>query len=52
MGKKVADKWVVAKDKLCVTDSFGENCYSVWIKGSAVKLGIDGSDFSLDGSLK
>ena len=50
--RKVADKWIVAKDKLCVTDSFGENCYSVWMKGSAVRLTIDGSDFSLDGLLK
>jgi hypothetical protein len=52
MGRKVADKWAVAKDKLCVTDSFGENCYSVWANGSAVRLTIDGSDFSLDGFLK
>ncbi|MGJ0531889.1 MAG: hypothetical protein ACR65W_01130 [Methylocystis sp.] len=52
MGKKVADKWVVAEDKLCVTDSFGEHCYGVWIKGPSVRLAIDGSDFSLDGSLK
>jgi hypothetical protein len=52
MGKKVADRWAVAKDRLCVTDSFGENCYTVWAKGSAVRLAIDGSDFSLDGFLK
>lgn len=52
MGKKVADKWVVAKDRLCMTDSFGENCYAVWIKGPFVRLAIDGSDFSLEGSLK
>lgn len=52
MGKKVADKWVVANDKLCVTDGFGENCCAVWIKGSSVRFAIDGSDFSLDGSLK
>jgi hypothetical protein len=52
MGKKVADKWAVAKDQLCVTDSFGENCYTVWIKGSAVKLTVDGTEFSLEGSLK
>jgi len=52
MGKKVADKWVVTNDKLCVTDRFGENCYAVWIKGSSVRLAIDGSDFSLDGVLK
>jgi hypothetical protein len=52
MGKKVADKWAVAKDKLCVTDRFGENCYSVWTEGAAVKLTIDGSDLSLEGFLK
>lgn len=52
MGKKVLDKWAVTKDKLCVTDSFGENCYTVWAKGSGVRLSIDGSDFSLDGFVK
>lgn len=52
MGKKVADKWTVAKDKLCVTDHFGETCYDIWIKNSAVKLTIDGSDFSVEGTLK
>jgi hypothetical protein len=52
MGKKVADKWTVANDKLCVTDSFGENCYTVWSKGASVKLTVEGSDFSLEGSLK
>lgn len=52
MGKKVADRWVVAKDRLCVTDSFDESCYTVWIKGPSVRLAIDGSDFSLDGVLK
>lgn len=52
MGKKIADKWVISKDNLCVTDSFGENCYAVWIKGSTVKLTVDGSEFSLEGFLK
>ena len=52
MGKKVADKWAIAKDQLCVTDSFGENCYDVWIKGSAARLTVEGSDFTLDGFLK
>jgi hypothetical protein len=52
MGKTTTDKWAVAKDKLCMTDSFGENCYTVWAKGSEVKFAIDGSDFSLEGILK
>lgn len=52
MGKKVGGKWAVAKDQLCVTDSFGENCYAVWIKGSAAKLTVEKSDFSLEGVLK
>lgn len=52
MGKTTTDKWAVAKDKLCITDSFGENCYTVWAKGSTVKFAIDGLDPSLEGFLK
>ena len=52
MGKKVTNKWVVADDRLCVTDSFGETCYVVWMKGLAVQLHIDGSDVILDGFVK
>jgi hypothetical protein len=53
MGKKAASTWKVAKDQLCVTDhSFGETCYLVWKKGAAVKLTVEGSEFSMDGSLK
>ncbi len=52
MGKTTPDKWAVSKDKLCMTDSFGENCYDVWAKGSAVKLAIDGSDALLEGFVK
>jgi hypothetical protein len=52
MGKTTTDKWAVSKDKLCMTDRSGENCYTVWAKGSAVKLAIDGSDPSLEGLLK
>lgn len=52
MGKTAIDQWAVAKDKLCITDSFGENCYIVWRNGSAVKLAIDGSVPSLEGLLK
>lgn len=52
MGKTTTDKWAVSKDKLCMTDRFGENCYTVWAKGSAVKFAIDGSDPSLEGFVK
>ncbi len=52
MGKTTIDKWAISKDKLCMTDSFGENCYDVWTKGSAVKLAIDGSDALLEGFVK
>lgn len=53
MGKKVMGTWKPAKDRLCITGgSFGETCYAVWKKGSAVKLVKEGSDFSLDGFLK
>jgi hypothetical protein len=53
MGKKTTSTWKVAKDQLCVTDhSFGETCYQVWKKGAAVKLSVEGSEFSQDGFLK
>jgi hypothetical protein len=52
MGKPITDKWAVTKDKLCVTDRFGENCYDVWTKGAAVKFTIDGSDPVVEGFLK
>ncbi len=52
MGRTTTDKWTVSKDKLCMADSFGENCYIVWAKGSAVELTIDGSDPVLEGSVK
>lgn len=52
MGKKVADKWRLAKDELCVTDKLGETCYSAWRKGSAVRLQIGDAGLSLDGDLK
>ncbi len=51
MGRKVAKTWTAGKDGLCVTDSFGENCYGVWVKGSAVKLFI-GADTFMEGFLK
>ena len=53
MGKKTTSTWKVAKDQLCVTDpSFGETCYQVWRKGAAVRLSVEGSEFSQDGFLK
>jgi hypothetical protein len=38
MGKKVSRTWRVEKDALCITDTFGENCYAIWKKGPAVKF--------------
>lgn len=52
MGRKVADKWRLAKDELCVTDKLGETCYTVWRKGSEVRLQIGDAGLSLDGELK
>ena len=52
MGREVANTWRVAKDGLCVTDSFGEACYGVWRKGAAVRLVIEGSDVVVEGSLR
>ena len=52
MGKKVSRKWEVRDDTLCVTDSSGELCYSVWKKGPAVKLTFGGSDLVLDGFVR
>jgi hypothetical protein len=34
MGRKVTNTWKINKDELCVTNSFGELCYTVWKKGS------------------
>ena len=51
MGKKVSRKWKVVKDDLCVTDTFGENCYAIWKKGVAVKFMIDDNVFN-EGVLK
>jgi hypothetical protein len=53
MGKKITSTWKITKDQLCVTDhSFGETCYQVWRKGAAVRLSVEGSEFSQDGFLK
>ena len=51
MGKKVSRKWKVVKDDLCVTDTFGENCYAIWKKGAAVKFMVDDNVFN-EGVLK
>lgn len=52
MGKKVSRKWDVRNDTLCVTDSAGEICYSVWKKGHAVKLAFGLSDLVVDGFVR
>jgi hypothetical protein len=52
MGKKINNKWSIARTELCLTDSAGEICYSVWKKASAVKLMMDDSDLSIDGFVR
>src|SRR5947209_16312792 len=52
MGKKISNKWKVAKDTLCITDKFGELCYFVWMKGKDAKLVHESSDLILEGSIK
>ena len=52
MGKQVSRKWWVVKDDLCITDSFGENCYAIWKKGSAVKFVFGGDAVFVEGVLK
>jgi hypothetical protein len=52
MGKAVRNKWTIAKDQLCITDRFGETCYVVWKKGASVKLIIEDSDASIEGTLR
>lgn len=52
MGKKVSDTWKIAKDELCITNSFGELCYAVWKKGIDVQLVYKDSDITLYGSVK
>jgi hypothetical protein len=52
MGKKVRNKWTVRNGSLCVTDSLGETCYVVWIKGKAVRLAFGAADLSVDGDLQ
>jgi hypothetical protein len=52
MGKKITNKWKVAKDSLCITDKFGELCYFVWMKGKDARLVHESSDLVLEGSVK
>jgi hypothetical protein len=52
MGRKVENKWRVEKDLLCETSRTGESCYSVWKKGQAVKLVVDGTEVIVDGFLR
>jgi hypothetical protein len=52
MGRKVENKWRVGKDLLCETSRIGESCYSVWKKGPAVKLVVDGTEVIVDGFLR
>ena len=52
MGKKVARKWWLVHDELCITDSFGENCYAIWKKGSAVKFTFGDDLVFVEGKLK
>jgi hypothetical protein len=52
MGKKTAETWKIVKDDLCLTNSFGELCYAVWIKGKEVQLVYGGSDTTIYGTLQ
>jgi len=52
MGKKVANKWKVDKNTLCIKESMHELCYAVWIKGRDVQLVYEGTDVILSGSIK
>jgi hypothetical protein len=52
MGRKINNKWSIANAELCITDSAGEICYSVWKKASAVKLMMGESDLSIDGFVR
>lgn len=52
MGKKINNKWKLAKDALCIKDNIDELCYAVWAKGKEVQLIHENSDMVLSGSLK
>ena len=52
MGKKIASRWAIVDDELCVTNRFGEFCYAVWKKGSDVQLVYGDSDTTLYGYLQ
>src|SRR5436305_10375593 len=51
MGKKINNKWKLAKDALCIKDNIDELCYAVWAKGKEVQLIHESSDMVLSGSL-
>jgi hypothetical protein len=52
MGAKVSRRWRAQKDELCETDSFGENCYSIWRKGPIVRFVIGDDGIFAEGTLK
>jgi hypothetical protein len=52
MGKKVANKWKVQKDRLCIKENIDKLCYVVWVKGRDVQLVYEGTDVILSGSIK
>lgn len=52
MGKKVANKWKVDNDRLCIKESIDELCYVVWVKGQDVQLVYEDTDVILSGSIK
>ena len=52
MRKKVANKWKVDKDRLCIKESMHELCYVVWIKGRNVQLVYEDTDVILSGSIR
>ncbi len=47
-GHMIARTWTTTDEELCVSDSNGQVCYDVWIKGKAVKLFIGEDDISID----
>lgn len=52
MGREVSNTWKIVQDELCVTQQrFGETCYRVWKRGTAVRL-VFGSDANIDGEIR
>jgi hypothetical protein len=52
MGKAVASTWRIVDDELCITNRFGELCYSVWKKGPEIQLVYKNSDNPIYGTIK